>query len=162
MRVARILQIGAVAVLGLSSRAALAQSRSAVLRVTAQVVDVGALSWAPAGGKDGSGAAAASSAVVRGGVSDRVFSIVPPRHSAVAVSMRVEGTRAGGSGGMAMQVCRPTDARRACRQIRLADSVQGHNATAIADAAVLVRLTGLTSVAEDSTRVTVTLAYPDS
>lgn len=163
MRMARNIQIGALAVLALvSSRTAAAQSRSAALRVTAEVVSVGALSWAPTAGTDQAAAPSPSSAVVTGGASGQAFSVVPPRHAAVVVSMRLEGGPRGRNGDLAIQLCRPTDVRRGCRRVPLADAPHGRHAAAVTDEAVVLRLTGLPSVAQEPARVTVTLAYPDS
>jgi hypothetical protein len=160
MRIAKIIRVLGAAMVGVValSHPAVGQGRSATLRVTAQVVDVGALAAMPMDSLDATAA--------RGGVhgaSGRVFSIVPPRHSAVALSMQVGGLSADDRPDMAILVCPPSGAARGrCRRIPLVRSLEGAQAADVTDEAVVVRLLGMTHVVGDTAYVTVTLAYPDS
>lgn len=144
------LALGLVAV----TRPAVGQGRSAVLRVTAQVVDVGAA--IPVSGSFASGPGVTAARAVTGDL----FSVIPPRYAALAVSMKVEGASVGPD-GMALQLCRPTVRRvAACRRVPLGASAEGHGAVTAADEAVVIRLLGLAEAVTDTAIVTLTLAYP--
>jgi len=161
MRLARIMHGVGLAILGIGAASApgLAQSRSAVVRVSARVVDVGAVSAMTAVPESPS-AATASAGVPTDGAG-QVFTVVPPRHSPVAVSMHVDHAHAAAPGSLAIQLCRPSERPGArCRRVPLADSLDGRGAAAVTDETVLVRLLGLADAADAATRVTVTLAYP--
>lgn len=162
MRFAGVSSACVVAMAGLvaSGQPGVAQSRSAVVRVTAQVVDVGALN-AVAPDVEAETAAAAEASVGRADAAGQMFSVVPPHRAAVAVSMHVQSGDPGPPGAMAIQLC-PTagSARAGCRQVPLADSLDGRQGGALTTETVFVRLLGLAPAAEDTTLVTVTLAYP--
>ena len=139
------------------ARPAVCQPRSAAIRVSAQVIDVAALAPMPRDPVD----AAASRAVTGAAPSGRLFSVVPPRHSAIAVSMHVRGAPAGNRGAMAIQVCRsPAGSSARCRRVPFADSAEGFQAHADANEPVVLRLLGVADLEADTTQVMITLAYP--
>jgi hypothetical protein len=155
MRMCGVTLVGIAAV----GRPASGQARSATLRVSAQVIDVGALAPMPFDPME----ATASSAAAVATPSSRAFSVVPPRHSDVAVTMQVRGASADARRAMAIQVCRRSEGIGApCRWVPFVDSPDGMQAAAVTDHAVHVRLLGLTGAAADTARVTITLAYPGS
>ena len=158
MRVTRILRVCGATILGVTalSRPALCQPRSAAIRVTAQVVDVGALRVMPVDSVE----AMASTAAAVTAPSGRVFSVVPPRHSVIGVSLRVRGVPAGHRDAMAVQVCRPREGIGArCRRAPFADSLEGAQAAVVTNEAVLLRLPGVTDLGADTAQVTITLDY---
>ena len=161
MRFARIVRAGGATMIGVAalSQPAAAQSRSATLRVSAQVIDVGALASMPFDPME----VTASTATAIALPSSRAFSVVPPRHSDVAVTMQVRGTAATEGRDLAIQLCRRSEGIGArCRRVPFGASLDGAQAGAVTDHAVYVRLLGLTDPGADTTRVTITLAYPGS
>jgi hypothetical protein len=159
MRNGRIRRACGATIIGVAalSHPAPGQGRSATLQVTAHVVDVGALgpmSFDPVH------VTGSNTAAVPGG-SVGVFTLVPPRHSAVALSLQVRGLPADHRERVAIQVCPPSETLGGrCRRVPLVRSADGAQAAAVTGEAVVVRLMGLTEVAADTAHVTVTLAYP--
>jgi hypothetical protein len=134
------------------------------VRVSAQVIDVASLAPAPfpvpASDRTAPDAGTLDAATVAA-PSGRSFSVVPPRHSAVAVSMQVRGAAGRARQTMAIRVCRPPAVPRAnCRRVPFADSLGSAEAAAVTEEAVLLSLLGLTEVAADTAFVILTLAYP--
>jgi hypothetical protein len=157
MRVCGALIVGGAAV----SRPAFGQTRSATVRVSAYVVDVAALAPMAADPSEAPAPGAASTTAAAAVSSGQPFSVVPPRHSPVAVSMRVRGAREAGREGMSLQVCRPSEAHATlCRRLPFSDASGDRHAAAVTDQPVFVRLVGLADSATAATQVTVTLAYP--
>jgi hypothetical protein len=152
----------AIAALAVVSPTGFAQTRSATVRVSAQVIDVASLAPAPYMLADLTGAdATPDGAAASADAAGRSFSVVPPRHSPVAVSLRVRGAGAPDRPPMAIRICLPPSAGD-CRQVLLEDTPGGAEAQALTRDPVLVSLVDLMASAGDDARVTLTLAYPDS
>lgn len=163
MRFAGINRLCGAAILGIAAFGppAQAQSRSAVLRVSASVVDVGVVTpvsfEAVRASTSGAPMLATGPAGRRGGV----FSVVPPRHSAVAVSVAVSDVGPDDGRDLAVQVCRPSDPGPApCRRVPFTSLHEGSQIAAVTEQAIVIHLSELTDVLADTALVTLTLAYP--
>jgi hypothetical protein len=163
MRFAGINRLCGAAILGIATFGpqAQAQSRSAVLRVSANVVDVGAVTPVPFEAVRASTSGAPMLATAPGGRRAGVFSVVPPRNSAVAVSVAVSHAGPDDGRDVAIQVCRPSDPGPApCRRVPFTSLRDDSQIAAVTEQAIVVHLTGLTDVLADTALVTLTLAYP--
>jgi hypothetical protein len=159
MRYGSILGACGVILVGaaLASPPAAAQTRSATVRVSAQVVDVASLASVPFPGE---AAVEATAPAAEAGPAGRVFSVIPPRHTAVSVSVHVRGAARRGWDGMTLRVCHPATTTAPCRHVPLADSLGGGEAAAVTQETVLLGLLGPAEAVDDTAVVTLTLAYP--
>lgn len=163
MRFAGINRVSGVAILGIAAfgTPVLAQSRSAVLRVSASVVDVGAVTPLSFEAVRASPSGVPMLATVPAGRQGGVFSVVPPRHAAVAVSVAVSDAGPGAGRDLAVQVCRPSDPGPApCRRVPFTRLHDDSQIAAVTEQAIVIHLAELTDVLADTALVTLTLAYP--